>query len=276
MVACIALTAVPTAYGHRAAEHVDGNSKSHKTTYRQLVARVAKKSELSKEVVRGVLTALREVTSEMLANEDWVLWDGVGTFEGCAGELTRTVCFRSERETVRYMRWAMDGAFRDMATDLDQFDFTPIPQKFEAEFSAFDERVAAQLVSHVPDFVGYMWFALADSGAPGAPEKLPPVAPMTTSGKKSEMINSVHARSADQGIELTKKATGELLDMIFDVISGSINHEQRFSYPGFGTFTVKHRKAREGRNPRTGKPIKIPKSYTVSFKPRSTLKDLIN
>lgn len=93
---------------------------------------------------------------------------------------------------------------------------------------------------------------------------------------KSELINAVHARAADNGVELTKKATGELLDIVFDVVAGSINHDQRFSYPGFGTFTVKHRKAREGRNPRTGKPIKIPASYTVAFKPAPSLKDLVN
>lgn len=93
---------------------------------------------------------------------------------------------------------------------------------------------------------------------------------------KSELINSVHARAADNGIELTKKATGELLDVVFEVVAGSIKQEERFSYPGFGTFTVKHRKAREGRNPRTGKPIKIPASYTVAFKPAPTLKDLVN
>lgn len=93
---------------------------------------------------------------------------------------------------------------------------------------------------------------------------------------KSELIDAVNARAGDEGIDLTKKATGELLDIIFQVVSGSINDEQRFSYPKFGTFTVKHRKAREGRNPRTGKPIKIPASYTVSFKPSPTLKDLVN
>ncbi len=93
---------------------------------------------------------------------------------------------------------------------------------------------------------------------------------------KSELIDAVNARAADNGIDLTKKATGELLDIIFATVSESINDEQRFSYPRFGTFTVKHRKAREGRNPRTGKPIKIPASYTVSFKPSPTLKDLVN
>jgi DNA-binding protein HU-beta len=93
---------------------------------------------------------------------------------------------------------------------------------------------------------------------------------------KAELINTVHARCSDAEIELTKKATGEILNIVFDVVASAIDSERRFSYPGFGTFTVKHRKAREGRNPRTGEPIKIPASYTVSFKPAPTLKDQVN
>jgi DNA-binding protein HU-beta len=93
---------------------------------------------------------------------------------------------------------------------------------------------------------------------------------------KSELINAVHGRAADNGVELTKKATGELLDIVFDVVADSINDEKRFSYPSFGTFSVKHRKAREGRNPRTGKPIKIPASHTVAFKPAPSLKEKVN
>jgi len=93
---------------------------------------------------------------------------------------------------------------------------------------------------------------------------------------KSELINKVHERAENEGIEITKKATGEILDLAFDVIAAAIDHEKRFSYPQFGTFSVKHRKAREGRNPRTGKPIKIKSSYTVSFKPAPSLKDRVN
>lgn len=93
---------------------------------------------------------------------------------------------------------------------------------------------------------------------------------------KAELINTVHSRCADIDIDLTKKATGEILDIVFDVVASAIDNERRFSYPGFGTFTVKHRKAREGRNPRTGEPIQIPSSYTVSFKPAPTLKDQVN
>jgi DNA-binding protein HU-beta len=93
---------------------------------------------------------------------------------------------------------------------------------------------------------------------------------------KSELINAVNEAAADAEIELTKKATGELIDILFEKVSAAINQEQRFSYPNFGTFTVKHRKAREGRNPRTKEPITIPASNTVNFKPSPTLKDLIN
>lgn len=93
---------------------------------------------------------------------------------------------------------------------------------------------------------------------------------------KSELINAVHEKAEGAGIEITKKATGEILDLAFEVIAGAIHSDERFSYPQFGTFSVKSRKQREGRNPRTGKPIKIAASKTVSFKPAPSLKDRVN
>ncbi|MEM1348346.1 MAG: HU family DNA-binding protein [Myxococcota bacterium] len=93
---------------------------------------------------------------------------------------------------------------------------------------------------------------------------------------KSDLINAVHAAAADADIEMTKKATGELIDIVFDQVASAIDSEKRFAYPNFGTFTVKHRKEREGRNPRTKKPITIPASNTVNFKPAPTLRDSIN
>ena len=93
---------------------------------------------------------------------------------------------------------------------------------------------------------------------------------------KSEMIDAVNERAAQEGIDLTKKDTRTLMDLVFEVASESIEEEDRLSYPNFGTFNVRHRKAREGRNPRTGEPIQIPASNTVAFKPAPTLKDRIN
>jgi DNA-binding protein HU-beta len=63
-----------------------------------------------------------------------------------------------------------------------------------------------------------------------------------------------------------------VIDATFQAISKTIKKEKRFAYPGFGTFTVRSRKARKGRNPQTGEEIKIKASKTVGFKPSPTLK----
>jgi len=56
-------------------------------------------------------------------------------------------------------------------------------------------------------------------------------------------------------------------------VAGAIRKNERFAYPGFGTFNVKKRKPRKGRNPRTGEVIKIKGSKTVSFKAAPQLKN---
>ena len=73
--------------------------------------------------------------------------------------------------------------------------------------------------------------------------------------------------------DLSKRLAGEILDATFEAISKAIKKEKRFAYPGFGTFTVRSRKARKGRNPQTGEEIKIKASKTVGFKPAPTLKN---
>ncbi len=87
---------------------------------------------------------------------------------------------------------------------------------------------------------------------------------------KAELIEAV-LKSA-KGVDLSKKATGEILDATFAEIRKAIKKEKRFSYPDFGTFTVKSRKARMGRNPQTGETIKIKASKSVGFKAAPTFK----
>lgn len=72
--------------------------------------------------------------------------------------------------------------------------------------------------------------------------------------------------------DISKVGAGELIDAAFDAISKAIKKEGRLSYPGFGTFNVKKRKARTGRNPKTGEAIKIKASKTVGFKPTPKFK----
>ncbi len=85
---------------------------------------------------------------------------------------------------------------------------------------------------------------------------------------KAELIDTVHA--ALEGV--SKKDTAEIVQAVFDGLALSIKKGKRFAYPGFGTFNVKERAARRGRNPRSGKEITIPASKTVSFKAAPTLK----
>ena len=87
---------------------------------------------------------------------------------------------------------------------------------------------------------------------------------------KDELIASVIKSCKDPN--LSKRLTNDILDAAFDSIVKAIKKEKRFAYPGFGTFTVRSRKARKGRNPQTGEEIKIKASKTVGFKPSPTLK----
>ncbi len=75
--------------------------------------------------------------------------------------------------------------------------------------------------------------------------------------------------------DLSKKQIGDIIDYGFDEMAKAIKKDKRFSYPGFGTFNVKKRKARKGRNPQTGEAIKIKASKTVGFKPAPKLKKLV-
>jgi len=87
---------------------------------------------------------------------------------------------------------------------------------------------------------------------------------------KAELIDKV---AGTEGLDLSKRAVEELVDAAFGTIAGAIKKEKRFSYPGFGTFTVRSRKARTGRNPQTGEEIRIKASKTIGFKPARSLKD---
>ncbi len=93
---------------------------------------------------------------------------------------------------------------------------------------------------------------------------------------KSEFIDAIYQRANEEGADITKKDTNALFDLIFDTIAETVDDEERFLVPGFGTFELRHRKARKGRNPQTGEEIEIPASNTVGFRPSSNLKDLVN
>ena len=79
---------------------------------------------------------------------------------------------------------------------------------------------------------------------------------------KAEMIEAVRQGS---GLDLSSKATGEIVDTVFDTISGAIKQDGRFSLAGFGTWTVRARAARMGRNPQTGATIRRDQTRRALF-----------
>ena len=87
---------------------------------------------------------------------------------------------------------------------------------------------------------------------------------------KDELIIAVI--KSCKGDELSKRLVSDIVDATFENVAKSVKKDKRFSYPSFGTFTVRNRKARMGRNPQTGEEIKIKASKTVGFKPAPTLK----
>ncbi|MGA0162690.1 MAG: HU family DNA-binding protein [Bdellovibrionota bacterium] len=89
---------------------------------------------------------------------------------------------------------------------------------------------------------------------------------------KAELV----AHLAKQQPELSKRAIGELLDGTFEYLAKGIKKDRRFTYPGFGTWTMKTRKARKGVNPQTGQRITIKASKTCTFKPSIDFKKALN
>lgn len=87
---------------------------------------------------------------------------------------------------------------------------------------------------------------------------------------KAELIDKVA-----KDTELSKSKAQEAIEATFQSIAKSIKKDKKFMVPGFGSFTVAKRKARTGRNPRTGETIKIKASKTVRFKPASKLKEML-
>jgi DNA-binding protein HU-beta len=73
--------------------------------------------------------------------------------------------------------------------------------------------------------------------------------------------------------KLTKKSAAELLDIVFNNIGKAVKRDARFSYPGFGTWSVRSRKARKIRNPQTNEMMKLKASKTIGFRPAKELKN---
>jgi DNA-binding protein HU-beta len=88
---------------------------------------------------------------------------------------------------------------------------------------------------------------------------------------KGELIAKIAEES-----KLTKKAAEAALDAFVASVEGALKKGEKVQLVGFGTFEVRQRAARKGRNPRTKEEIKIPASKAPVFKAGKALKETVN
>jgi integration host factor subunit alpha len=81
---------------------------------------------------------------------------------------------------------------------------------------------------------------------------------------------------AFEKVGCSKKDLAEVVDQVFETVKGSLEHGDKVKISGFGNFTVRHKKARRGRNPQTGAEIIIGERRVMTFKPSQILKDYVN
>ena len=88
---------------------------------------------------------------------------------------------------------------------------------------------------------------------------------------KAEIITEVA-----NGAEVTKKEAERVISAFIEAIKQGVKSGEKIQFVGFGTFEMKERAARQGRNPQTGKTIEIPASKSVGFKVGKAFKDELN
>ncbi len=94
---------------------------------------------------------------------------------------------------------------------------------------------------------------------------------MTAALTRVEIIDSIYKE-----VGLSKKESGEILQLIFDEITGALVEGQDVKISSFGRFSVRNKKERLGRNPRTGIEASISKRTVASFKASQLLKKRVN
>lgn len=75
---------------------------------------------------------------------------------------------------------------------------------------------------------------------------------------------------------LTKRESADILDTVFSIIKETLNQGENLKISGFGSFEIKEKSPRMGRNPQTGESITISRRRVLSFKPSTVLKAQIN
>jgi DNA-binding protein HU-beta len=87
---------------------------------------------------------------------------------------------------------------------------------------------------------------------------------------KAELVDAIAAKA-----EVTKKEADSVLSAMIDVVMEAVASNDKVTLVGFGTFEARQRQAREGRNPSTGQPIKIPATTVPAFSAGKGFKEMV-
>lgn len=87
---------------------------------------------------------------------------------------------------------------------------------------------------------------------------------------KADLVNMLADKAG-----MTKADAGRVLDSLQDVVTTALKKGEKITWTGFGTFEVRTRAARVGRNPQTGAVLHIPETRTAAFKAGKALKDAV-
>ncbi|MFZ4856775.1 MAG: integration host factor subunit alpha [Desulfuromonadaceae bacterium] len=88
---------------------------------------------------------------------------------------------------------------------------------------------------------------------------------------KADIIEKLHTSTG-----MTKKVSIEMLEAVFSIVKSTLEQGETLKISGFGSFVVKQKNDRRGRNPQSGESITIDARRVLTFKPSAVLKDAIN
>jgi integration host factor subunit beta len=89
---------------------------------------------------------------------------------------------------------------------------------------------------------------------------------------KSELIDRIFERH----LNLTNREADAAVNEVLRTMVSAMSHGVRVEIRGFGSFSLKYREAREGRNPRTGEPVQVPAKFVPHFRAGKEMRDALN
>lgn len=94
--------------------------------------------------------------------------------------------------------------------------------------------------------------------------------------KRSNLTRKELAQTINEKLGFSQRSAGEVVDAVFDSLKKTLLKEEAVKLVQFGTFTVRKKTSRVGRNPRTGETMEISKRSMVSFRPSKVVRERLN